>query len=559
MQAATKHSYSSPDATMPTTAVTQPHYLMWFRRDLRIHDNTALSELCQLASQHDAKVSAMFFITPNQWLEHNMALTQVDLILRTLTELTRLLYLQFEIQLTVLVEQNFDDCTKKLVDYCQKQGIQQVFANQEYELNEIQRDQNIGNQLNALNINFKLFHDQCILPPNAVLTQDGQMYKVFTPFYKRWLQQLELNKPSLAHIEPTVQLSNKQQATQQTLNKLLNKLEDTTQPILKSYQQSWLNKILGSNLDSQKQFDSSHNIDSQQLLANCKSEFPAGEVNTCHRLDQFINQDILSYDVARDAPAANQTSGLSPYLAIGAISPRLCYLQAYKALNSASNTINIGNKGSDSDKTNHSTDILRWISELAWRDFYRHQLVAKPNLIKHQAFYPSIDAKVAWSYNTSEFNHWCFGQTGFPIVDAAMRCLTATGFMHNRLRMIVAMFLTKDLLIDWRLGEKYFMQMLIDGDFASNNGGWQWSASTGTDAAPYFRIMNPFSQSKTHDKDAIFIKTWLPELANVPANILHDEAKLRKYLTENPNTDYPMPIVEHKQARLRAIEQFKQS
>ena len=147
-----------------------------------------------------------------------------------------------------------------------------------------------------------------------------------------------------------------------------------------------------------------------------------------------------------------------------------------------------------------------------------------------------------------------------PLVDAAMRCLNATGFMHNRLRMVTAMFLTKDLLIDWRLGERYFMQRLIDGDFASNNGGWQWSASVGTDAAPYFRIMNPFSQAKTHDKEAIFIKTWLPELKDIPTNILHDEHKLRAALSKDgafAAIDYPVPMVEHKVARLNAIAQFK--
>ncbi len=555
MQATTKSPHSSPLVTTPTSGLTKPQYLMWFRRDLRIHDNTALSELYQLANQHGANVSAVFFITPKQWLQHNMALTQVDLILRTLPKLTRLLYLQFNIQLNVFVEQSFADCTKKLASFCKQQHIQQVFANQEYELNEIQRDQQTSNKLTELNVDFSLFHDQCILPPSTVLTQDGQMYKVFTPFYKRWLQQLELNNMTLAHIEPTKHPVKNNHQTDETLKKLLNRLKNTTQHILSKYQQNWLNKLSNSNQTPQTNLNNSNYYkDIKQLLTNCKNEFPAGEINACHRLDQFINKDILNYDIARDTPATKTTSGLSPYLTIGTISPRLCYLQAYKRLHNSSN-----NSNNAHGSAQHSTDVLRWISELAWRDFYRHQLVAKPNLIKHHPFYPSIDAKVNWSYDKAAFNRWCFGYTGFPIVDAAMRCLNATGFMHNRLRMIVAMFLTKDLLIDWRLGEQYFMQMLIDGDFASNNGGWQWSASTGTDAAPYFRIMNPFSQSKTHDKDAIFTKTWLPELSNVPANILHDETKLRKYLTKNPNIDYPMPIVEHKQARLRAIEQFKQS
>lgn len=159
---------------------------------------------------------------------------------------------------------------------------------------------------------------------------------------------------------------------------------------------------------------------------------------------------------------------------------------------------------------------------------------------------------------TMKIAKWCQGMTGVPLVDAAMRCLNRTGFMHNRLRMVTAMFLIKDLLIDWRWGERYFISQLIDADFASNNGGWQWSASVGTDAAPYFRIMNPFSQAKTHDKEAIFIKQWLPELQSIPASILHNESKLRQALEGKfAYIDYPTPMVEHKLARLEAIAQFK--
>lgn len=216
----------------------------------------------------------------------------------------------------------------------------------------------------------------------------------------------------------------------------------------------------------------------------------------------------------------------------------------------------------DSDTFNDSdnNDINRWISELAWRDFYRHVIVDKPTLIRHKAYKEETDSKIHWSYNEDDFEAWYTGKTGVPLVDAAMRCLNATGFMHNRLRMVTAMFLTKDLLIDWRLGERYFMQQLIDGDFASNNGGWQWSASTGTDAAPYFRIMNPFSQAKTHDTDGEFIKTWLPELKDIPASILHSEDKMRKELAKGgkfANINYPIPIVEHKAARQLAIAEFK--
>ncbi|MFA9204486.1 MAG: FAD-binding domain-containing protein, partial [Flavobacteriales bacterium] len=162
------------------------------------------------------------------------------------------------------------------------------------------------------------------------------------------------------------------------------------------------------------------------------------------------------------------------------------------------------------------------------------------------------DRRVAWSYDQVAFERWCQGKTGIPLVDAAMRCLNATGFMHNRLRMVVAMFLTKNLLIDWRWGERYFSQQLIDCDLASNNGGWQWSASTGNDAAPYFRVMNPSTEGKTYDPDALFIKQWLPELRHLTAKQIHDlnvTAKVKGYCA---------PMVDLKASRVKAIEAFKQ-
>ena len=169
--------------------------------------------------------------------------------------------------------------------------------------------------------------------------------------------------------------------------------------------------------------------------------------------------------------------------------------------------------------------IQTWISELVWREFYAHVLVGFPRVSMHRAFREDTEA-VKWRHDEQDFQAWCDGNTGYPIVDAGMRQLNRTGWMHNRLRMVVAMFLSKHLLLDWRWGERYFMQRLVDGDLAANNGGWQWSASTGTDAAPYFRIFNPFSQSKRFDEDGRFIKKFCPELESVPAPALHDPDKL---------------------------------
>ena len=198
-----------------------------------------------------------------------------------------------------------------------------------------------------------------------------------------------------------------------------------------------------------------------------------------------------------------------------------------------------------------SKGVITWVNELLWREFYMHLLHGFPTLSMHQPMRPET-AAVQWREDEAGFQAWCEGRTGVPIVDAAMRQLLATGWMHNRLRMVVAMFLTKNLLIDWRRGEAFFMRHLIDGELCANNGGWQWSASTGADSAPYFRVFNPVSQSEKFDPDGAFIKHWVPELSSVTARNIHDpDTQLRHKL------GYPEMIVDLKTSRLRAIEAFK--
>ena len=532
-------STKNNDSNNTKENISQPHYLMWFRRDLRIHDNTALAALCERANDDNAQVSAVFFLTPEQWQAHDMSLTQLDHIARTLPILAKDLHTQLNIKLTVQVCPSFTDCVETLSTLCQSNKISCIMANHEYEGNEIARDEQLTKQLAETDIEFIRWHDQCILPPQSITTNDDSMYQVFTPFYKKWRQTLEVGDIQI-HKAAAINNNKVDLKSLKTNADSSEVIEVLCKNIVSDYQQQ-----LQSN-------EAYKYIDTDGQLSQARSAYPAGEIAACHRLEQFIAEDIDSYDISRDVPSLQATSQLSAYLTIGAISPRLCYLQATKALEKL--------HYNDSDDSDNS-DINRWISELAWRDFYRHVLVEKPALIRHQAYKHETDTKINWSYNQDDFAAWCEGKTGVPLVDAAMRCLNTTGFMHNRLRMVTAMFLTKDLLIDWRLGERYFMQQLIDGDFASNNGGWQWSASTGTDAAPYFRIMNPFSQAKTHDSDAIFIKTWLPELKEIPATILHSEDKMRKLLSTSGQLvkiNYPKPMVEHKVARQLAIAEFKQ-
>ena len=245
------------------------------------------------------------------------------------------------------------------------------------------------------------------------------------------------------------------------------------------------------------------------------------------------------YEELRDIPSIKGTSGLSPYLAIGAISPR--YLLSV-LLNNHPDLL-----------TAEDSPEFSWLNELIWREFYRHLLFHFPDLCKHKCFKEKYQL-TAWPNHLPYFKAWCEGKTGYPIVDAAMRQLNQTGWMHNRLRMIVASFLTKHLLIDWRWGEKYFMEQLIDGDLAANNGGWQWAASTGCDAQPYFRIFNPTRQSEKFDPKGNFIRKYLPELKEIPDKAIHSP---HSYIKKHNLALYWPTIVEHKEARIIALSFYK--
>lgn len=256
---------------------------------------------------------------------------------------------------------------------------------------------------------------------------------------------------------------------------------------------------------------------------------------------EFMESKLAKYGRDRDYPAIKATSGLSPYLAIGAISPRWLVTQLLQ----------------------HQPDIVvdtslasfSWLNELIWRDFYKHLLFHYPDLVKGESFNPNYRSTV-WPNNPEHFKAWCEGRTGYPLVDAAMRQLVETGWMHNRLRMVVASFLTKHLLIDWRLGEAFFMSHLIDGDFSANNGGWQWAASTGCDAMPYFRIFNPITQSKKFDSQGQFIRRYVHELSDIPNKEIHFPHSY--LLSRGEKERYYPPLVDHKAARERALSFYKQ-
>jgi deoxyribodipyrimidine photo-lyase len=460
--------------------------ILWFRNDLRTHDNPALHYFLTLPKS-DSPRKAFFFIAEKQWLAHDWSEIKIDFIKRHANALVTELA-EFNIKLELIEVDYFSDQITFLKEYCQANNTQEVIANSELEFNEQQRDKNCLVE----GIPITLFEADVIIPKGKVLNQSGTMFKVFTPFKKAWLKYIELNgfdylgKPAIPNETLNLSIENKQ-------------IEHT----------------------------------------NSSSAWPLAKEYESNALISFFSNKISEYADYRDIPSIKGTSGISPYLAAGVISPRFVL---FSLLHRFPDLL----LATDSKE-------FAWLNEIIWREFYRHLIFHEQRLCKHQCFNEKYQS-LSWNNNPSHFNAWCEGKTGYPLVDAAMRQLNQTGWMHNRLRMVVASFLTKHLLIDWRLGEKYFMQHLIDGDLAANNGGWQWAASTGCDAQPYFRVFNPIRQSERFDPDGSFIRKYLPELKNMPVKDIHFP---HKYIESQKLNLYWPPIVEHKAARLQALAFYK--
>jgi len=267
--------------------------------------------------------------------------------------------------------------------------------------------------------------------------------------------------------------------------------------------------------------------------------FPASETEALRRLDQFTGSKIYRYAEKRNRMDLDGTSALSPYLRFGLVGLRQAVSNAGLSIRQVRNA-----------EDERGAEV--WLNELIWREFYIQILYHFPHVIK-TAFNPSL-AKIRWNDDVSLFERWKDGQTGYPVVDAAMRQLRQTGWVHNRARMIVASFLVKDLHINWQWGERWFMESLLDGDPAANNGGWQWTAGTGTDAAPYFRIFNPILQSKKFDPNGVYIRKWVPELVGLSDDVIH--APWEKNIETR---NYPNPIIDHRAAREITLAAYKLS
>ncbi|PZP56303.1 MAG: deoxyribodipyrimidine photolyase [Azospira oryzae] len=368
-------------------------------------------------------------------------------------------------------------------------GARAVFAHRDYEPEAIDRDAHVARTLADLGIAFHAFKDHVIFDTDEILTREGRPYTVFTPYKKAWLAKLN---PFYLREYPVERYA-----------KALARPPRTPLPALEDI------GFRPTNLSALK--------------------LPIGMAGAAALLEDFERR-IDTYHEQRDYPALGGPSFLSVHLRFGTLSVRHAVRVAVQR----------GGRGAEA-----------WLAELVWRDFFSQILFHFPHVVA-RAFRPEYD-RVRYPNDEGRFRAWCEGRTGYPLVDAAMRCLNATGYLHNRLRMVAASFLVKDLHVDWRWGERYFAERLNDFDLASNNGNWQWVASTGCDAQPYFRIFNPVTQSQKFDPDGRFIRRYLPELENVPDRHIH--APWRMSLAEQQRAgvvvgrDYPPPIVDHEAAR----------
>lgn len=463
--------------------------LVWFRNDLRVSDNPSLVAACEAGD-----VVAVYIWVDEYRESFPIAWRKVDLIRRQLQELKNQLA-DFSIPLLVVRLKAAAEIPTWLQNFSLDNQIGAVYFNNEYPWYERQRDKQVSNLLRESGVEVFRFDDRVILPPRSVRNGSGDPYKVFTPYKNKWLSLL-----TCYNTAPFPRPHKKVRKSPGVINckQQVDLADDRCFGCLPN------------------QFDA--------------SLWPVGEQYIHQLADDFIDKSIENYHVDRDFPSIKGTSKLSPYLAIGVISPRQLLAKLI---------LKYGGVGA------LSQGASTWLSELIWREFYQHLLVDFPHLGRAKPmqektiFFP-------WRGETAEFEAWKSARTGIPIVDAAMKQLLSTGWMHNRLRMVVASFLTKNLIVDWRLGERFFMEHLIDGDFAANNGGWQWSASTGADAAPYFRIFNPVSQSERFDPRTEFLLEWLPELAKLPVKKRH-----------HPNGEgYIAPIVDLKESRKETIALF---
>ena len=479
--------------------MTKIRSIFWHRRDLRIEDNIGLFE----ASNNSKNLIGVYVLDPNL-LNLNRTTSEAKnwFLGESLLELER--NWEERGSRLLILNGNPIQLIPKLAELIKAQCI---YWNENIEPYEIKRDKQIIDKLSKEKRKVYTFLDQLIVNPSNIKTNNNEPYKVYGPFYRKWIdiiKESNLSNNNLIQVSTTA-----------------DKINGLSERELSSIKKSNLNYCLIRKAGSVYNL-----LDSNRFKNNNLCPCKPGESESIKQLKYFIDSGVInSYNNARDIPSLESTSNLSAALSLGTISCRALW-----------NGAQISRKNS-TDK--YQTDSINtWIKELAWREFYQNALINFPELEKGP--YREKWFNFPWQNRSDWFEAWKNGFTGIPIIDAAMRQLKSSGWMHNRCRMIVASFLVKDLLIDWRWGENFFMKSLVDGDLASNNGGWQWSASSGMDPKP-LRIFNPFRQASKFDQNANYIRKWIPELSHVStADLLSGE------IIPLERKGYPKPIINHK-------------
>ena len=461
----------------------------WFRSDLRIEDNTALAAVCRRRGE----LVPVFILDDALLKRHCDAHPRLRFLHACLRGLARGLDAAGS-RLVVLR----GDPERRLPELARACRASLVTWNRDYTPYAKRRDRAVRLALERDGVEVRTYKDRVVFEADEIRTGKGEAYSVFTPYRRAWWRRYRAEPPEEVRVSA---------------------------PLLPCVDRDPLDDLLAGP----------HPALEAAAQADAAEIPPGGAVAACKRLDVFVGGPARRYHIDRDFPAIAGTSRLSPYLRFGAISVREC--------------IRAGRTLAQSDAGARS-GVAKWLDELVWREFYHAILDAHPRVLGGP--FRTAYETLRWDTRSDRLQAWKAGMTGYPIVDAGMRELAATGWMHNRTRMIVASFLAKDLHIDWRAGEHWFMRRLVDGDPASNNGGWQWAASTGTDAQPYFRIFNPTSQGERFDPHGAYVRRWLPELERLGGKSVH-----RPWEALLESRGYPAPIVDHQRERAVALERYR--
>jgi deoxyribodipyrimidine photo-lyase len=496
--------------------------LFWHRRDLRVADNVGLAAAAERVDDGVASV----FVFDDDVLAHAS-----DVRVRRLLDGLAALRDDYRDRDSDLLLARGDP-ESILPELAGDLDADRVVWNRDYSGLARERDAGVRTALNDAGIDREAHHDAVLHTPDSIRTNAGDPYSVYSYYWKKWTDR-ETDPPA-----PTPEGSD---------------LVDSD--ALAAAVESDDGALVDGGVTTDRVAVGCLPSPGELGFAEPDAEIgPAGTEAARDRLDEFLSEAVFAYDAERDYPAREATSRMSAFLKYGEIGVREAYAATERAMAAAEN--NTGERNEDGDGGPVAA-VEEYQQQLAWREFYTQVLYHHPEVVTEN--YKQYEAGIEWRDDPEEIAAWKRGETGYPIVDAGMRQLRAEAFMHNRVRMVVASFLTKDLLADWRHGYDHFRERLVDHDTANDNGGWQWAASTGTDAQPYFRIFNPMTQGERYDPDAEYIKEHVPELRGLDADLIHEWHELSPTQRANAAPEYPAPIVDHSERREEALAMYKRA